>query len=135
VNPAIGTDEIRAMLATAEEKLRSARHLSAGGFHSDAASRAYYAVFHIVTAMLATRGLSFASHAQLLGAFNREFLRPGLLAGVVFRDIQRLFDERQKGDYGTMLAVDAASAHQDLAIADRVLNACKAHLQANLPRE
>ena len=49
----IGREELRAILAVAEEKLRSARHSLAGGYCADAASRAYYAAFHAITAVLA----------------------------------------------------------------------------------
>ena len=59
-----------AMLAKADERLSTARRdLSASAF-GDAAARAYYAAFHATSASLATRGLTFSSHSQTIGAFN-----------------------------------------------------------------
>ena len=69
-------DVLRAMLRKAREKLASARKNLDSGFYGDVASRAYYAAFHAISAVLADRGLTFSSHAQTLGAFNRE-KRPG----------------------------------------------------------
>ncbi len=42
--------------------------------YDEAASRAYYAVFHSLQAVLLTRGLSFSRHSGVKGAFNREFV-------------------------------------------------------------
>jgi len=86
-------------------------------------------VYHVLTALLATKGLGYSSHAQVLGAFNREFLRSGLVAGVSFQQIQRLFDDRQKGDYATMLAVGEAAAAEDVETARSVVAACLKHLK------
>lgn len=43
--------------------------------YDDAVSRSYYAVFHAISALLFTKGLSFSSHSQTIGAFNKEFVR------------------------------------------------------------
>lgn len=47
---------LRGIMAKAEEKLSRAERDLADGFPDDAASRAYYATFHGITAVLATRG-------------------------------------------------------------------------------
>lgn len=125
----IGQEEVLEIVRTAEEKLKSARHSLSGGYFGDASSRAYYAVFHILTAVLATKGLSFSSHAQVLGAFNREFIRLGHVEGISFQDIQRLFDDRQKGDYATMLTVDRNTAVTDIEIGQRVIDVCVVFLR------
>ncbi len=127
----IGKNELREMEKSAQAKLASARHSRSGGYFGDASSRAYYAVYHILSALLATRGLSFSSHAQVLGAFNREFIHPDTIAGVRFRDIQKLFDDRQKGDYATMLEIGQSEADNDIEIAQSVLDRCNEYLQRN----
>ena len=57
------TDEPIAMLDAADEKLRAAQLLIDGRAWGDAASRAYYAAFHAVSAALLARGETFSSHA------------------------------------------------------------------------
>ena len=49
-------NEVQAMVALAEEKLRAAGLLLECGAWADAASRAYYAAFHAVSAALLSKG-------------------------------------------------------------------------------
>ena len=58
-------EELAAMLALAEEKLRAARLLLEGEAWGDASSRAYYAAFHAVSAALLSQDETYSSHAQV----------------------------------------------------------------------
>ena len=44
----------------------------------DAASRAYYAVFHAVSAAFALQNKTFVKHAAVRAAVHREFIKTGL---------------------------------------------------------
>ncbi len=66
----LNRDNLKAIMAKANEKLAAANRELSGGFYGEAASRAYYAVFHALSAVLATQGLSFSSHSQPLGGFT-----------------------------------------------------------------
>jgi hypothetical protein len=61
----VNADEIRAMLAKAEDKMKTARLNYEGGQFDDAVSRAYYAVFHAVSAALFSRGMHYFTHSQV----------------------------------------------------------------------
>ena len=50
-------------LAAAHQKIAAAEDLLKLGHYSDAASRAYYAVFHSVQAMLQSEGLNAETHS------------------------------------------------------------------------
>ena len=119
---------LRAMLGKAEAKLAAAAKDLQDGFYDEAASRAYYATFHAVSAVLAQRGLTFSSHAQVLGAFNRELVKPGLFPPDAFRRIQRLFEDRQIGDYEWNRTVDQETAEQDLADARWLVKTCREYI-------
>jgi uncharacterized protein (UPF0332 family) len=67
-------DVLTAMLAKADGKLKVARKNMEDGFLGDVSSRSYYAAFHAISAVLASKGLTFSSHAQAIGAFNKEFI-------------------------------------------------------------
>ena len=60
----------------ARRTLTSAEQLIAGDSDS-AASRAYYAAFHAVTALFAGRRQTFAKHAGLRAAIHRDLVRTG----------------------------------------------------------
>lgn len=116
-------DELKAMLAQSEEKLRAARLLLDGGAWGDASSRAYYAAFHAVSAVLLSRGETYSSHAQVLGRFNKEFVHSGVFPREFTVILTRLFEDRQSGDYDFIAGVTETEARQDVADAQRIVEA------------
>jgi len=59
-------------LAAAQDNLRLG-HLRA------AVSRAYYAMFYAVTAVLGSRGLWRSKHQGIIAAFGEHLVKPGLV--------------------------------------------------------
>jgi uncharacterized protein (UPF0332 family) len=116
---------IDALLAKSNRTLEAARSVIEIGFFDDASSRAYYAAFHATSAALASRGLFFSSHGQVLGAFNREFVKPGLSPAEAFQKIRRLFEHRQVGDYSATVFIDRGTAEQDVADAAWLVDECR----------
>lgn len=119
---------IKAMLNKADEKLRSAVRDYEDGFYGDASSRAYYAAFHAISAALSFHGFTFSSHAQTLGAFNREFIKKGCFPPESFRKVQRLFEDRQVADYDWNISIEAETAEKDLSDAKWLVFACRDYL-------
>ena len=65
-----------------------------------AASRAYYAAFHGVTAVLAGRGMEFTKHTAVRAALHRDLIQSGAIPADLGRDYDFLLDLRETGDYG-----------------------------------
>jgi uncharacterized protein (UPF0332 family) len=116
---------LASMLKKAKEKLAAARVGFEAMFYDDASSRAYYAAFHAVCAALASIGLSYSSHGQTLGAFNRELVRTGRLPPETFLYLQQLFSNRQRGDYDVISPLDRDTAEQDIAHAEWIVLKCE----------
>jgi uncharacterized protein (UPF0332 family) len=114
---------LRAMLKKAQQKPAAARKDIEFGFFGEASSRAYYAAFHAVSAVLARNGLAFSSHAQTLAAFNREFVKTGVLPSDTFRKFQRVFEDRQVADYDWTREVDKQTAQKNLDDAQWLVDA------------
>jgi len=114
------TDEERAgaqaWMARAHEAIASAAHSLTGGFHSDAVSRSYYAVFYAATALLTTRGIIANSHQAAMKLLSREFVKTGLLPGDYGRFLNVMFRERQDADY---VDVPGTSAQQAEGLLER----------------
>jgi uncharacterized protein (UPF0332 family) len=110
-----------ALLVTAESKLDAARILLRERLAGDAASRAYYAAFHAVSALHLAHGSSFSSHSQLIGQFNKRFVRTGIFPPEFSRLLARLFEDRQTGDYDVAISVSSERAQQDIAAAERIV--------------
>jgi len=120
---------LRAMLKKAQQKLAAARKDMEFSFFGEASSRAYYAAFHAVSAVLANHGLAFSSHAQTLAAFNREFVKTAVFPADTFRKLQRLFEDRQTADYDWTRDVDKQTAQKDLDDAQWLVDASLEYLE------
>ena len=59
------------------DALRDANLLLANGGLDSAASRAYYAAFHAVTALFGLEGRTFAKHSALEAAVHRDLVKTG----------------------------------------------------------
>ena len=125
-------DVLRSMLKKARDKLATAHKDIKYEFYADAASRSYYGAFHAVTAVLAERGLSYTSHGQTLGAFNREFVKTGIFPSDTFRKLQRLFEDRQVGDYDWSTSIDKETAAKDIDEAEWLVDACLEYLEKKI---
>jgi len=124
---------LEALFAKADGKMRMARIAFENEFYDDAASRAYYAAFLAVTAVLAHHGFTFSSHGKVLGAFSKELIKPGLFPADTAQKLQRLFKDRQIGDYEADHSIEKEEAELDLADAKLILDACRQYLEKNRP--
>lgn len=112
------------MIAKANEKLGAARREMDAGFHGEVASRAYYGVFHAISAALLFREMTFSSHAQVVGEFNRNFAKTGEFPADTTRKLQRFLEDRQTADYDVIAAVDESTARRDLEDAESIVAPC-----------
>lgn len=120
---------LREMLAKASRKLAAAqRDLDAKDWE-DAVSRAYYAAFHAIPAVLHERGLSFSSHAQTLAAFNKECVRSGEFPADFTRKLDRLMKDRQYGDYSITIQPTEEAARHAVKDAEEILIARRRFLE------
>jgi len=83
----------------AQESLESAQREFDAEAYSFAINRVYYAAFYAVEAALLERDISYSKHAGVRAALHREFVKPGLLDWEWGRFYDRVFENRQQGDY------------------------------------
>ena len=121
------------MMAQAKRKLAAARRELKAGFADEAVSRAYYAAYHAISAVLASPGCAFSSHAQTLGGFHARFVRTGLFPQDTTPKLHRLFENRQMADYDWTAIVDRASARSDVKDAADLVAACQEYLKQSPP--
>ena len=90
---------VRMILAKARSKLKTAQIDFDNARYDDSVSRSYYAVYHAISAVLLSKGLHFSSHGQTIGAFSREFVKTKTFPAAFTKMIEKLYNERQTGDY------------------------------------
>ncbi len=106
----------------AKRALESARQL-ADTDPDSAASRAYYAAFHALTAVFAIRGSTFNKHSAIRAALHRDLIQGALLPAECGRDYDFLLALRDTGDYGGVAQVSAESAELAISKAKQFLSA------------
>ena len=105
---------LRDEVERADQALRAAQALLDVGLHADSVSRAYYAAFHLLRALLLSRGLEPRSHSGAIHLFNTEFVRPGLLPSSHNRLLGGLQRARELADYDAAVAFSPEDAAQNL---------------------
>lgn len=128
MKPYVGIEVIREMIIKSHEKLKTAQINLEHERHDDSVSRSYYAVYRAISAVLFSRGLHFSSHAQTIGTFNKELIKTKVFPASFTKTIEKLFNERQIGDYDFETHLDAEVAQEDLTEAKKIIEACEEYL-------
>ena len=108
-------------LEQAEESLSSAKLLLDNEKYRPSVSRAYYAMFYAVLALLAQEKLKVSKHSGVIGIFNREFVKKGIFDKELSRWLQEAFDLRQRADYREMFTVSIERTESVLKNAETFL--------------
>jgi len=109
----------------AEKTLAEARTLFETAQMFGAVNRIYYAMFYAVSALACAHGFTTASHSQLRGYFNREFVKTGLIPAQHGRAYGIAFDSRKKGDYDDLVEFEKEQVHEMLSEATEFLRVIK----------
>ena len=90
----------------AEESFDDALILIENKKWNTAINRLYYACFYAVIALLLHNGIETRTHDGARIKFSNEFIRTGILDKKYGKLFSKLFDYRQKGDYGDLFDFD-----------------------------
>jgi uncharacterized protein (UPF0332 family) len=122
--------------ALAEEELGAAEKLVAAGFGRVALTRAYYAVFHALRALLYVNDLEPRSHHGALHLFRAHLVGSGQYPAATALEIAELQRHREDADYESSFVIDPSTAGAKVAsarmIAERLLADARQKL-ASLP--
>ena len=97
----------------------------AGNDADSAASRAYYAAFHAVTALFALRGQSFSKHSAIRTAVHRDLVLTGQWPIELGKAYDFLIDMRETGDYGGVAEVSRQDAEMCIERATAIIEQIK----------
>ena len=113
---------IRYWWSKAKESLEAARRKLAAGDLTLAVNREYYALFYAVSALLLGEGYTFKKHTGVRGIFNRDIIKSGRFPKHHGELYNRLFRDRNKGDY-------IAFAEFDKTYVEKQLQGCESFLK------
>lgn len=102
-----------------------------GGTPVSIVNRAYYAIFYATMALLGTlnENVDTSKHKGVIAAFNREFVKTGILPKELSKILREAFEARQEGDYRDLSTIiDHDKAGEILLSADRFVKSIEAQL-------
>jgi len=101
---------IKEYIKIAEEKMKTAKILMDNERYDDVVSRAYYAVFHCVQALLASIGVKAETHSGAKDLFGLYFIKNGKMDKKYAKYLKNLKDDREAGDYGIYSLIEENEA-------------------------
>ncbi|MGV8149950.1 MAG: HEPN domain-containing protein [Alkaliphilus sp.] len=109
----------------AKKSLNSANREFEADAYDFAINRIYYAVFYGASAVLLERKMSFKKHSGVRANFHREFIKEGLLDVKWGKFYDKLFEDRQEGDYTAFIDFDKDYVREQLKLCEEFLKELK----------
>ena len=128
----MNAEDIQALLEKAKTGLGAAESLIRDGYYDFAASRLYYVMFYVASALLAHLDQSYSKHSAVISAFGREYAKTGKLDAKFHRWLIDAQDFRNIGDYGLQSHVSEKQARNVQTWAWDFLQAAEKFLRENL---
>ncbi|MDI6846701.1 MAG: HEPN domain-containing protein [Candidatus Bathyarchaeia archaeon] len=115
----------KASLERAEKALKSAKLLEQNGELEDAASRAYYAMFHAARAILFSKGVTAKTHRGTIFLFSEKIVKRGILSEEFADTLRKAFDLRQKSDYELYTQLTPNTVKETIKNAEKFIKKAK----------
>ena len=122
-------EEIDALLKLAVDSIRGARLLFDDELYGFSVSRAYYAMFYLVSAILLTKDMNFSKHQAVVAAFGQHFVKTGIFNHIFHQYLVEAFEQRQIGDYEPMEEITKESAQKNIDRAEEFLVAVRLYIE------
>lgn len=110
---------VKNWLLKAYESLKAAKINIDNELYSTAQNRIYYSIFYSIMALGYSKKFITSKHSQLLGWFNKEFIKEGIFDKELGQIYQRAYDKRTKSDYTFTYEIDTKEIKNDLANAKK----------------
>lgn len=106
-------DLIKYRLQRAKTTVEEARSAIAGNFLFNAENRIYYSIFYSVSALALKFDFSTSKHKQLLGWFNMNFIKTGIIPAKYGKIYRNAYDKRQESDYDDFVTLEPEEVQAD----------------------
>lgn len=129
----VGTqmDVARHRLRVAKEDLDTAHLTFEAGQYRGANNRAYYSIFHTISAVLAKEGVAFKKHKDTLSYFNKNYVRTELFPRELGRKIVKAEEIRHASDYDTFYIASKEITAEQIQVAEKMLELAESFLNSN----
>ncbi len=118
-------------LQRAKEDLEAANVLVRSNSYLAANNRIYYAVFHAVLAVQSDDNLTTKKHGQIIGEFNKNYVKTNKFSRDIGRKIKDLQNTRHSSDYDDFYIADKNETKQNLKSAKEIVGEIEKFIEKN----
>lgn len=115
------SDLVRHRIETAKSDLKSADILLKEGEYRGANNRAYYAIYHAISAVHALDGKSYKRHKDTLANFNKDYVRTEIFPKNFGRKIAQAEEIRHASDYDDFYIATKEKAEEQIMTAKELI--------------
>jgi len=94
------TELINYRISRAQEAIEEVDVLITSKKYDAAVTRIYYGIFYIINALATIDNFSTSKHSQLIGYFNKEYIKEKIIDPKIGKFLNRAYELRTKSDYG-----------------------------------
>ena len=120
-------DLVRYRIETAKSDLLSANILLKEEEYRGANNRAYYAVYHAISAVHALDGKSYKRHKDTLANFNKAYVKTEIFPKTFGRRIARAEEIRHASDYDDFYIATREKAEEQILTAKELIEQIEAY--------
>lgn len=125
-------DLMKYRLETAKSDLKSAKILIEAEEFRAANNRAYYAIFHAISAIHALDGKAYKRHKDALGSFNREYVKTEVFPREMGRKISRAEEIRHASDYDDFYIATREKSQEQIETAEELIKMVEEYCENNM---
>ena len=122
-------------IETAKSDIKSAEILLKAGEYRSSNNRAYYGIYHAISAIHAIDGNAYKRHKDALANFNKEYVRTEIFPRNIGRRIAEAAEIRHASDYDDFYIATKVEAEEQidtaLELLELVKNYCDEKLKDN----
>ena len=110
---------IQYRIQQAKETLAEIEILLQNRLHRIAVNRIYYGMFYMLLALALKHDFKTSKHQQLIGWFNRDFIKTGKIDVPFGKIINDAYENRSDSDYGVFISFseeDIVTMREDLSL-------------------
>ena len=112
-------------LEKAKDYLKASELLLEDNLYADSANRSYYAIFHSMNALCATRNVGYKKHSGVLSDFNLNYIKKGLIEKDYAKIAKSAFSVRTQSDYSDFYIVQKQMLLNNTKMRSSLLNELK----------
>lgn len=122
-------------LERAKTDVKSAKILFDAAEYKGANNRAYYVVYHAITAVHALDGKTYKRHKDALENFNKDYIRTEIFPRTMGRRISKAQEIRHASDYDDFYLATKSEALEQIETAENLITMIDAYCKQRMEAE